>query len=60
MVEIRQTKEYAQWFDALPHSYRVYFLRQKERLVILLAGGDKSSQERDIRKALRLAQELEE
>lgn len=31
--------------------YRVYFGREGERVVILLCGGDKSSQDRDIEKA---------
>ena len=35
--------------------YRVYFAQRGEALVVLLAGGDKGSQERDIRKALELA-----
>lgn len=38
--------------------YRVYFVRRGEALVVLLAGGDKDSQERDIRKALELAREF--
>lgn len=38
--------------------YRVYFKRRGRALVILLAGGDKSSQAKDIRIALRLAREL--
>lgn len=35
--------------------YRVYFVRQGAALVVLLAGGDKRTQERDIRTALELA-----
>lgn len=35
--------------------YRVYYMRRGDTLVILLAGGDKSSQRRDIAKARRLA-----
>jgi putative addiction module killer protein len=35
--------------------YRVYFLQQGARLVVLLAGGDKSTQDRDIKIALELA-----
>ena len=31
--------------------YRVYFSMQEERIIILLCGGDKSSQTRDIKKA---------
>ena len=38
--------------------YRVYFRRRGHELVILLAGGDKSTQASDIRLALRLASEL--
>lgn len=38
--------------------YRVYYTRKGQRLVILLAGGDKSSQEKDIRKAIELAKHV--
>lgn len=38
--------------------YRVYFKRQGEALLVLLAGGDKRSQARDIKTALRLARNL--
>ncbi|MFP4306290.1 MAG: type II toxin-antitoxin system RelE/ParE family toxin [Desulfococcaceae bacterium] len=38
--------------------YRVYFTRRGETVVILLAGGDKATQRRDIRKALELAKDL--
>lgn len=38
--------------------YRVYYKQQGRELVILLAGGDKSSQSRDIKTALRLARNL--
>jgi putative addiction module killer protein len=38
--------------------YRVNFVQRGETLVILLAGGDKRTQQRDIRKALELAREL--
>jgi putative addiction module killer protein len=39
--------------------YRVYFKKQGRKLVVLLAGGDKSTQAKDIKTALRLARELE-
>ena len=38
--------------------YRVYFIEQGAVLIVLLAGGDKSSQEKDIRRAKALAKEL--
>ena len=38
--------------------YRVYFVQRGEMLVILLAGGDKQTQQKDIRIALELAREL--
>lgn len=38
--------------------YRVYFKQQGRELVILLAGGDKRSQSKDIEKALLLARNL--
>lgn len=38
--------------------YRVYFVRRGQALVILLAGGDKHTQDRDIKMAQDLAREL--
>lgn len=38
--------------------YRVYFARRGRDIVILLAGGDKSSQLKDIKTAQRLARNL--
>ena len=38
--------------------YRVYYKQQGRELVVLLAGGDKGSQSRDIKTALRLARNL--
>lgn len=40
--------------------YRVYFLQRGSVLIVLLCGGDKSSQDADILKAQALARELEE
>ena len=93
MIEIRQTAEYAAWFDNLKDrqarvrigvrvdrlslgnpgnvkpvgggvselridygpGYRVYFVQRGNTLVVLLAGGDKRTQEQDIKTALKLA-----
>jgi len=38
--------------------YRVYYRKQGRRVVVLLAGGDKSTQARDIKTAIRLAKNL--
>ena len=38
--------------------YRVYFIQKGSELIILLAGGVKSSQSRDILNALEIAKEL--
>ena len=40
--------------------YRLYLARRGERLVILLCGGDKSSQPADIREAKAMAKELDD
>ena len=40
--------------------YRVYFKKRGRELIILLAGGDKSTQAKDITVALRLARNLQE
>lgn len=39
--------------------YRLYFVSQGERLIILLCGGDKKTQQRDIASAKAMAAELE-
>lgn len=38
--------------------YRLYFTQQGNIWVLLLCGGDKSSQDRDIKQALQMAREL--
>ena len=40
--------------------YRVYFKTRGKELIILLAGGDKTTQGNDIKAALRLARNLSE
>jgi len=39
--------------------YRLYFTRRENIVIVLLCGGDKSSQKRDISRAQRIARELE-
>jgi putative addiction module killer protein len=38
--------------------YRLYFVRRGGTVVILLCGGDKRNQDRDVARALELAQEV--
>ena len=40
--------------------YRVYYVQRRREPIVLLVGGDKSSQRRDIRRALAIAREPEE
>ncbi|MGH6967869.1 MAG: type II toxin-antitoxin system RelE/ParE family toxin [Stellaceae bacterium] len=38
--------------------YRAYFVRRGDTIVVLLCGGDKRNQDRDIARALELVQEV--
>ena len=38
--------------------YRVYYMRRASVVYVLLAGGDKSTQKRDIKRAIEMAQAL--
>jgi putative addiction module killer protein len=40
--------------------YRIYFTQRGEVMIVLLAGGDKSTQDKDIRNAKALANDLKE
>ena len=40
------------------HGYRVYYTIRQQTVVILLCGGDKASQRRDIRQAQQMAKEV--
>jgi putative addiction module killer protein len=39
--------------------YRLYFTRRESILIVMLAGGDKSTQARDIKRAHRILKQLE-
>ncbi len=38
--------------------YRVYYTQCEQRLIVLLAGGDKPTQKQDIKRALEIARDL--
>lgn len=38
--------------------YRIYFTARGSRLIVVLVGGDKSSQPRDIKRAIEIAKEF--
>ena len=40
--------------------YRMYYIRRGAVVIVMLGGGDKSSQSRDVEQALQLAQTLED
>ena len=40
--------------------YRIYYTQKNDEIVILLVGGDKSTQSKDIQKAKQLAEELQD
>lgn len=40
--------------------YRIYYTQRGTRLLLLLAGGDKSTQQKDIAKAIQLARNFQE
>lgn len=40
--------------------YRVYFIKEGQKIVILLCGGDKSTQKKDIAQAQIMAKELKD
>ena len=52
MVSVRLTQEFQDWLDALKD-------RRGSILIVMLAGGDKSSQARDIKRAQRILIQLE-
>ncbi len=39
--------------------YRLYFMKEKDKIIILISGGSKSTQEKDIKKAYKTMKEIE-
>lgn len=76
MIEIRETAVFSDWLLSLRDAqarhkiqarikghgpgHRVYYSMRGAALVILLCGGDKSSQNADIAQVVRLAKEITE
>jgi putative component of toxin-antitoxin plasmid stabilization module len=62
MNTIYTTDVFDTWFESLAdkQTWRVYFTHLRLEVVILLAGGDKSSQTKDIATAQALARTLKE
>jgi putative addiction module killer protein len=44
---------YTNWLSIMDQAYRIYYGKQGDVVVILLIGGEKKSQDRDIEKAYR-------
>ncbi len=40
--------------------YRVYYTKQDDEIIVLLIGGDKSSQSEDIKKAKKILEEIDD
>ena len=38
--------------------YRVYFVKRGSVLIVLLCGGDKSTQDKDVKRAIKMAKEV--
>ena len=64
MFDIRQTETFGDGISELRihygPGYRVYFQRRGKMIIVLLCGGDKSTQAKDIKKAKQLSKEWSE
>ncbi len=52
-------REISEMRIAFGPGYRLYFTKRKNILIVMLAGGDKSTQARDIRRAQKILLQLE-
>ena len=68
MIEVVQSETFARWLGKLKDraaamrinygpGYRLYFIQSGPVLVVLLAGGNKSTQDADIKRAIEIAKE---
>jgi putative addiction module killer protein len=58
MKEIRRSSEFIQWLKG--PGYRVYYKDTGREIIVLLCGGDKTTQDRDIERAKKIARLYEE
>lgn len=52
-------KEVSEMRVAFGPGYRLYFTKRQNVLIVMLAGGEKSTQARDIKRAQKILQQLE-
>jgi len=60
MFELKQTETFGKWFAQLRDERAIAAIVSRLDRLVLLCGGDKKSQARDIKAALRLADEWSE
>jgi putative addiction module killer protein len=66
-VKVRQPRQHRNLTDGVCElkidfgpGYRVYYIERDGEFIVLLAGGDKSSQQHDIQAAIALAKNIQE
>jgi putative component of toxin-antitoxin plasmid stabilization module len=57
ILEVLKSTTFDVWFTGLRdrHGYRVYFVQRGDFVVVLLCGGDKRTQNADIKHAIQIA-----